>query len=183
MVRKYYLFIYHLSVSTCSKAEPINRLASSLCWFPKRRSIQSHPNKMPSFNRYYETWFDHLHSLVHQLAHATNPPTTQDHYHQLDHLVQQLMSHYSEYYRIKSVESQRDVLSIFAAPWITSLERSLLWITGWRPSTIFHLLYTESSIHFESHIFDILHGFRSGDLGDLSLTQFRQVNAQLLFVS
>ncbi|CAI0440803.1 unnamed protein product [Linum tenue] len=65
---------------------------------------------------------------------------------------------------------------MFTAPWATSLERSLHWIAGWRPTTLFHLVYTESSILFESHIVDILKGLKTGDLGDLSPTQFRRVS-------
>lgn len=40
---------------------------------------------------------------------------------------------------------------------------------------MFHLVYTESSTLFESHIVDILRGLRTGDLGDLSPSQFRPV--------
>ncbi|GFZ05094.1 hypothetical protein Acr_17g0006660 [Actinidia rufa] len=47
---------------------------------------------------------------------------------------------------------------------------------GWRPTTAFHLVYTESSILFELQIGDILRGLRSGDLGDLSPAQFRRVS-------
>ncbi|CAN1335576.1 Protein DOG1-like 2 [Linum perenne] len=65
---------------------------------------------------------------------------------------------------------------MFTAPWASSLERSLHWIAGWRPTTLFHLVYTESSILFESHIVDILKGMKTGDLGDLSPAQFRRVS-------
>ncbi|KAG5546102.1 hypothetical protein RHGRI_018319 [Rhododendron griersonianum] len=128
------------------------------------------------FHRFYETWFDHLRLLVDQLSQAPKPPTSQDHHDALHHLVQKAMAHYAEYYRVKSLAAKHDVLSVFAAPWSTSLERSLLWIGGWRPTTAFHLIYTESSIMFESKIVDILRGLRTGDLGDLSPGQFRRVS-------
>ncbi|KAH7860324.1 hypothetical protein Vadar_012140 [Vaccinium darrowii] len=129
-----------------------------------------------AFHRFYETWFDNLHLLVDQLTQAPKPPTTQDHHHLLHQLVQKTMGHYAEYYRVKSLAAKQDVLSVFAAPWSTSLERSLHWIGGWRPTTAFHLVYTESSIMFESQIMDILRGVRTGDLGDLSPGQFRRVS-------
>ncbi|KAL5803118.1 hypothetical protein ACOSQ4_031423 [Xanthoceras sorbifolium] len=131
---------------------------------------------MSSFNRIYETWIDHLNQLVHQLSTAPNPPTTQDQHQYLDNLLAKTMTHYAEYYRMKSAFAERDVFNIFSAPWASTLERSLHWITGWRPTTVFHLVYTESSIMFESHIFDILRGLRTGDLGDLSPSQFRRVS-------
>ncbi|KAK0602346.1 hypothetical protein LWI29_032519 [Acer saccharum] len=131
---------------------------------------------MSSFNKFYETWFDHLNQLVQQLSTAPKPPTTEEQHKHLDDLVTQTMTHYAEYYRVKSESVERDVFNIFTAPWASTLERSLHWITGWRPTTVFHLVYTESSIMFESNIMDILRGLRTGDLGDLSPSQFRQVH-------
>lgn len=127
-----------------------------------------------SFQRFYEQWFVQLFHLLDQLKQALRyQPTTEEHQ---DQLVQKVMSHYFEYYRIKSLATKQDVLSVFSAPWSTSLERSLHWITGWRPTTAFHLVYTEASIRFESQIIDILRGLRNGDLGDLSPAQFRRVS-------
>ncbi|EXB22356.1 hypothetical protein L484_004349 [Morus notabilis] len=128
------------------------------------------------FCNFYETWLEQLHHLVRQLTAAPRPPTTPDHHYDLDVLVGKVMSHYAEYYRVKSVAAERDTLSVFAAPWASALERSLHWIAGWRPTTVFHLVYSESSILFESHIIDILRGLRTGDLGDLSPSQFRRVS-------
>ncbi|QHO29106.1 hypothetical protein HN873_024442 [Arachis hypogaea] len=86
------------------------------------------------------------------------------------------MLHHEEYFRAKSLITENDPLSVVASPWATTLERSLHWVTGWRPTTAFHLVYTESSVLFESHIGDILRGVNTGDLGDLSPTQFRRVS-------
>ncbi|RVW43001.1 Protein DOG1-like 2 [Vitis vinifera] len=47
---------------------------------------------------------------------------------------------------------------------------------GGRPTIVFHLIYTETSARFESHIADILHGVRTGDLGDLSTAQLHRVS-------
>ncbi|KAI3753668.1 hypothetical protein L2E82_25728 [Cichorium intybus] len=128
------------------------------------------------FHRFYETWYEQLHHEIHHLTKAPRPPTTDDDHHQLTQLVNKTMFHFSEYYRVKSLAANQDVLSIFSARWSTTLERSLHWIAGWRPTTAFHLIYTESSILFESRILDILHGIRTGDLGDLSPAQFTRVS-------
>ncbi|KAF4363783.1 hypothetical protein F8388_000448 [Cannabis sativa] len=114
--------------------------------------------------------------LVHQLVHAHHTPTTLDQHNHLQHLTNKLISHYTEYYKFKSLAIERDALTVLAAPWATALERSLHWMAGWRPTTVFHLIYSESSILFESHIIDILRGLRTGDLGDLSPSQFRRVS-------
>ncbi|KAI3509764.1 hypothetical protein L1887_25286 [Cichorium endivia] len=128
------------------------------------------------FHRFYETWYEQLHHEIHHLTKAPRPPTTDDDHRQLTQLVNKTMFHFSEYYRVKSLAANQDVLSIFSARWSTTLERSLHWIAGWRPTTAFHLIYTESSILFESRILDILHGIRTGDLGDLSPAQFTRVS-------
>ncbi|XP_048429315.1 protein DOG1-like 4 [Pyrus x bretschneideri] len=131
---------------------------------------------MNSFTSFYETWFEQLHHLVYQLSTCPIPPTNPDQHHHLLHVVQKVMAHYAEYYRVKSLATERDTLSVFVAPWATTLERSLYWIGGWRPTTAFHLIYSESSIHFEAHIFDILQGNGTGDLGDLTPYQFGRVS-------
>ncbi|KAL3508775.1 hypothetical protein ACH5RR_028176 [Cinchona calisaya] len=129
-----------------------------------------------SFPRFYNTWLEQLNQLINHLNQSPRPPTTEEENHQLHQLVQKTMAHYAEYYRVKSIAAKQDILSVFAAPWATTLERSLHWIAGWRPTTAFHLIYTEASIRFESQIIDILRGFRNGDLGDLSPAQFRRVS-------
>ncbi|KAH6780875.1 transcription factor-like protein [Perilla frutescens var. hirtella] len=131
---------------------------------------------MSNFQGFYETWIEQLRQLVQQLSQAPIPPTTDEHRHQLRQLVQKTTTHYTEYYGSKSSAAKNDVLSFFSAPWTTALERSLQWIGGWRPTTAFHLVYTESSILFESHVVDILRGYHTGDLGDLSPGQFRRVS-------
>ncbi|CAH1449990.1 unnamed protein product [Lactuca virosa] len=128
------------------------------------------------FHRFYETWYEQLHHQIHHLTKFPRLPTTDDDHHQLTQVVNKTMSHFSEFYRVKSLAANQDVLSIFSARWSTTLERSLHWIAGWRPTTAFHLIYTESSILFESRILDILHGIRTGDLGDLSPAQFTRVS-------
>lgn len=149
----------------------------------KLKPNQIQMSSTTSFNRFYETWFDHLHHLVHQLRTTVpKPPRIQDDLTHLTHLVQRVMAHYTEYYRVKSVATECDVLSIFTAPWASTLERSLHWIAGWRPTTLFHLVYSESSILFDFHIADILRGLKTGDLGDLSPSQFRRVKFYLYVI-
>ncbi|XP_047962520.1 protein DOG1-like 4 [Salvia hispanica] len=130
-----------------------------------------------SFHLFYETWSDELRQLVHQLRQAPIPPATEDDRRQLQELVQKVISHYDEYHRFKTSAAKRDALAFFtAAPGTTSLERSLHWIAGWRPTTAFHLIYTESSITLEIHVANLLRGLYNGDLRDLSMEQFHRVS-------
>ncbi|GFP79600.1 transcription factor tga3 [Phtheirospermum japonicum] len=130
-----------------------------------------------NFHRFYDTWSDQLRQLLHQLSQVPSPPTTDEHRHQLQQLVQESMSHYDEYYRAKSTATKQDVMAFFsAASWTTALERSLQWIGGWRPTTAYHLIYTECSILFETNVLRLLQGLSTGDLGDLSSAQFSRVS-------
>ncbi|KAK7324524.1 hypothetical protein VNO77_28148 [Canavalia gladiata] len=122
-----------------------------------------------AFAQFYERWFEELKELVQQLR-------AKDEENNKEEVMQKVMRHHQNYYRAKSVAAEKDPLNVFLSPWATALERSLHWITGWRPTTAFHLIYTESSLLFESHIIDILQGLRTGDLGDLSPSQFRRVS-------
>ncbi|CAK8534988.1 unnamed protein product [Lathyrus sativus] len=121
-----------------------------------------------TFAQFYDSWYDQFNRLIHQL---TTPNETDT-----EELIRKVMSHHEDYFNAKSMAAEKDPLHVLASPWATTLERSLHWIAGWRPTTAFHLIYTESSLLFESHIIDILRGLRTGDLGDLSPTQFRRVS-------
>ncbi|KAJ0264085.1 DNA-binding protein-related [Hirschfeldia incana] len=125
------------------------------------------------------------HSWVEQLQHHLNHLRSVQNYHRnsasgdearLREAVERVMGLCREYHRAKLATTEKDVVGVMAAPWSSALERSLHWVGDWRPTTLFHLVYTESSILFESRIVDILRGFRTGDLSDLSPSQFRTVS-------
>ncbi|NP_001237999.1 bZIP transcription factor bZIP132 [Glycine max] len=126
----------------------------------------SSPSPCAAFADFYEQWFEELQSLMQQLRGEGRK----------EEVMEKVMWHHQNYYVAKSAAAEKDPLNVFLSPWATTLERSLHWITGWRPTTAFHLIYTESSLMFESHIIDILQGLRTGDLGDLSPSQFRRVS-------
>ncbi|XP_043700292.1 protein DOG1-like 4 [Telopea speciosissima] len=127
------------------------------------------------FRRFNETWLHRLNHLHHQLASAPKPSSKEDQLH-LRQLVERVMNHYEDYYRVKAHAATLDAFSMFSAPWVTSLEHSLQWIAGWRPTVVFHLIYTESSSRFQAELIDILRGHRTGDLGDLSPGQLGGVS-------
>ncbi|XP_042487090.1 protein DOG1-like 4 [Macadamia integrifolia] len=130
---------------------------------------------MMCFRRFHEAWLHQLSRLHHQLESAPKPKTKEDQFY-LKQLVERVMTHYEDYYRVKTHTVTLDAFSMFSAPWVSSLEHSLQWITGWRPTVVFHLIYTESSSRFDAKLIDILQGHRTGDLGDLSPGQLSGVS-------
>uniref|UniRef100_M1B8L3 BZIP transcription factor bZIP132 n=1 Tax=Solanum tuberosum TaxID=4113 RepID=M1B8L3_SOLTU len=138
---------------------------------------------MTSFQKFHEEWHEHLRELVQQMTKVPKSCTTNQDEQNTKLLIQKVTSHINEYYRVKSLAAKNDVLYIFSAPWSNSLERSLYWIAGWRPTTAFHIIYTECGIHLESHITNILNGFRNDDLADLSpnqLTRFSELQCETI---
>ncbi|PIA42171.1 hypothetical protein AQUCO_02100200v1 [Aquilegia coerulea] len=128
-----------------------------------------------NFGRFYHVWLQHLQVLLDQLAASPKPKPDEDQNY-LNQLIKPVMTHYDDYYRVKTHAAKNDVFTVYNASWLTSLERSLHWIAGWRPTTIFHLVYTESSARFEARLLDLLRGDKTGDLGDLSPTQLARVS-------
>ncbi|KAJ4893642.1 transcription factor-related [Raphanus sativus] len=138
----------------------------------------SQETAIESFKKFQHSWVEQIHHHLNHLRsvqnHHRNSATGDEQ--RLKEAVERAMELCREYHRAKLVTTEKDVIGLMAAPWSSALERSLHWVGDWRPTTLFHLVYTESSILFESRIVDILRGFRTGDLSDLSPSQFRTVS-------
>ncbi|XP_039841309.1 uncharacterized protein LOC120701251 [Panicum virgatum] len=90
---------------------------------------------------------------------------------QLEALVGRFVAH------LESYCAELDPVWTLSAPWASPAERgAAYWLAGWRPTTLVHLLYTESGRRFEAQLPDLLLGVRSGNLGDLSPAQLAQVD-------
>lgn len=141
----------------------------------RRTPKMSQETAIASFKKFQQSWIEQLKHHVNHLRSAQNHHRNSNTGDKelLREAVERVMEHCREYHRAKWVMTEKDVIEVLAAPWSSALERSLYWVGGWRPTTFFHLVYTESSILFESRIVDILRGFRTGDLSDLSPSQFR----------
>ncbi|XP_073280511.1 protein DOG1-like 3 [Primulina huaijiensis] len=91
-------------------------------------------------------------------------------------LIERVIQHYEQYYGTKSNWAKSDILSMFNPSWRSSLEDAFLWIGGWRPSMVFHLLYSKSGLQVEAKLMELIQGLSTGDLGDLSSDQLVKVN-------
>lgn len=126
------------------------------------------------FQSFHDRWYQQLHQLVQKLNKAPRPPTSDKENNNLSELAQKFVSHISDYYQVKAALAHQDVLFLLAAPWATKFEGSLRWMAGWRPSTVFQVIHTESTILFENYLLDMLDGKApTGDLGDLSPDQIK----------
>lgn len=127
------------------------------------------------FQRYSEKWEEELRELVKNLEKCRKQTATvEENNNRLLRVVKKVLSHLSEYYRVKSVVTQHNVLSVTAVPRSTSIERSLHWINGWRPTNAGHIIYAQA-IRLENKK-DILHRlYTRANLGNLSPPQFRSI--------
>ncbi|KAK1395542.1 DOG1 domain-containing protein [Heracleum sosnowskyi] len=126
------------------------------------------------FQTFHERWHQQLDQLVQKLKKAPRPPSSDEQNNHLLDLVNSLLSHLGDYYQVKSAVAHQDVLFLLDAPWASTFERSLHWITGWRPTTAFQVVHTKSTMLFENRMLDILEGGNpTGDLADLSPDQFK----------
>uniref|UniRef100_A0ACD5T7G2 Uncharacterized protein n=1 Tax=Avena sativa TaxID=4498 RepID=A0ACD5T7G2_AVESA len=126
--------------------------------------------ELEAATRRFRLWFRGLRSLRRDLRAARwadNPA-------QLSKLVDGYVSHFSDYC---AARAELDPVWTLTAPWASPVERgAAYWLGGWRPTTLVHLLYTESSRRFEAQLPDLLLGVRSGNLGDLSPAQLGQID-------
>lgn len=127
------------------------------------------------FQRYSQKWEEELQQLVKNLKKCRKQTATvEENNKRLLRVVHKVLSHLSEYYRVKSIVTQQNVLSLMAVPWSTSIERSLHWINGWRPTNAGRIIYAEA-IRLENRN-DILHRlYTRANLGNLSPVQFRSI--------
>ncbi|CAO2827358.1 unnamed protein product [Amaranthus hypochondriacus] len=142
----------------------------------------SKPNhELKWFGGYFETWLHEQERDLEELKAATkaHSESTQC-YAELTRsqceLVRRVMSHYENYYRVKSDSTTENVLGMMSPSWRSSLEDAFLWIGGWRPSIAFHLLYSVSGLQFEAGLTELLSGLSTSNLGDLSPSQLSKVD-------
>ncbi|PUZ64814.1 hypothetical protein GQ55_3G173100 [Panicum hallii var. hallii] len=126
--------------------------------------------ELEAATRRFHLWFRGLRSLRRDLSSArwSDDPA------QLEALVGRFVVHLESYC---AARAELDPVWTLSAPWASPAERgAAYWLAGWRPTTLVHLLYTESGRRFEAQLPDLLLGVRSGNLGDLSPEQLAQVD-------
>lgn len=136
-----------------------------------------------NFQQFFETWKEqqnqHLQELItaSEQVSSSSPPTDGTMAANLSNLVKRVVEHYEEYYKAKSKWADKNILQILSPPWTSSVEDALLWIGGWRPTMAVHLLYSKSSLQFESKFNDWVQGILTKhDLGDLTRSQLSLID-------
>ncbi|KAL2244768.1 UNVERIFIED_CONTAM: Protein DELAY OF GERMINATION 1 [Sesamum indicum] len=100
-----------------------------------------------------------------------------DHTAELSQLVEKNIRHFQEYLCRRVSLAREDVYPYFSPTWCTSLEGSMLWAGGCRPSIFIRLVYALSGKEISSRLDEYLHGNRTGGLGELSPSQINSINS------
>ncbi|KAK3021458.1 hypothetical protein RJ639_047630 [Escallonia herrerae] len=93
---------------------------------------------MEAFTAFFEGWLVRQQDFLHKLLAMSRSSNATDE--QRLQLVEEVINHYREYYDEKFKAANHDVFVVFSPPWLSSFERSLLWIAGFKPAMIFELV-------------------------------------------
>ncbi|XP_030927775.1 protein DOG1-like 4 [Quercus lobata] len=106
---------------------------------PDRSTTGTQTNNADSFKTFLEGW------MVRQEHYLDELLSAQQHCHDMQdedikELCSRMLAHYQEYYEAKSRIAQRDVFLAFSPTWLTSFERTFLWIAGFKPGIVFRIV-------------------------------------------
>ncbi|KAI3900983.1 hypothetical protein MKW92_027716 [Papaver armeniacum] len=86
-----------------------------------------------SFQTFLEGWLVRQEHYLDELTTTTESNIYEKHDSVLRDLIERVRAHYQQYYEAKSLLSKQDVFILFSPVWFSTLEKSFLWITGFRP--------------------------------------------------
>ncbi|KAH1155323.1 Protein DOG1-like 4 [Glycine max] len=92
-----------------------------------------------SFEAFLQGW------RVRQRGYLDELLSAQQHYHELQdddvkQLINRVVCHYGQYFEEKSKIAHQNVLLVFSPPWFSSLERTFLWVGGFKPGMAFQVV-------------------------------------------
>ncbi|KAJ1699213.1 hypothetical protein LUZ63_007725 [Rhynchospora breviuscula] len=104
---------------------------------------QSHAmsgNGAMTFDIEYARWLEEQNKQINELRAAVNAHAGDT---DLRSIVEGIMAHYDEIFRLKGIAAKADVFHILSGMWKTPAERCFLWLGGFRSSELLKLLATQ----------------------------------------
>ncbi|KAI5650025.1 hypothetical protein M9H77_36030 [Catharanthus roseus] len=94
-----------------------------------------------TFTGFYENWHIKHQEILEKLIECVENEEEEDQDHQCqEEIFNQVLSHYQEFFQEKSKAANEDVFLVISAPWFSSFERALIWVSAFRPSMLFSLI-------------------------------------------
>ncbi|CAL2232245.1 unnamed protein product [Prunus armeniaca] len=91
-----------------------------------------------AFDLEYARWLDEHQRLIHDMRSAVNSHTGDN---ELRILVDSVMTHYDEIFRLKSIAAKADVFHMLSGMWKTPAERCFMWLGGFRSSELLKVIF------------------------------------------
>uniref|UniRef100_M1AZL0 Transcription factor HBP-1b(C1) n=1 Tax=Solanum tuberosum TaxID=4113 RepID=M1AZL0_SOLTU len=141
------------------------------------QSISAGGNGALAFDMDYARWLDEHQRLISDLRSAVNSHRGDN---ELRHLVDGVMSHYDEKFKLKSVGLKADVFHMLSGMWKTPVERCFMWLGGFRSSELLKILGNHLEPFTEQQLIGICNLQQSSQQAEDALSQGMEALQQLL---
>jgi len=143
-------------------------------------SDQSHSmsgNGAMTFDIEYARWLEEHNKQINELRAAVNAHAGDT---DLRSIVDIIMAHYDEIFRLKGIAAKADVFHILSGMWKTPAERCFLWLGGFRSSELLKLLTTQLEPLTEQQLLNLSSLQQSSQQAEDALSQGMEALQQSL---
>lgn len=91
------------------------------------------------FERFFQQWLESQEQFVEELIRMERDAGEYGEKEMTD-LIWRVLAHYQQYYEHKSRVVEQSVFVVLSPPWFTPLERTFLWIAGFKPGMAFKIV-------------------------------------------
>ncbi|KAJ8570125.1 hypothetical protein K7X08_006702 [Anisodus acutangulus] len=130
-----------------------------------------------AFDMDYARWLEEHQRHISDLRSAVNSHRGDN---ELRHLVDGVMSHYDEIFKLKSVGAKSDVFHMLSGMWKTPAERCFMWLGGFRSSELLKILGNHLEPLTEQQLIGICNLQQSSQQAEDALSQGMEVLQQSL---
>lgn len=134
-------------------------------------------NGVVAFDVHYARWLDDHQRLINDTRSAINSHAGDD---ELRVLVEGIMSHYEELFRLKGVGAKSDIFHMLSGMWKTPAERCFMWIGGFRSSELLKIIATYLEPLTEQQLMGICNLQQSSQQAEDALSQGMEALQQSL---
>ncbi|KAL6578444.1 hypothetical protein OROMI_010772 [Orobanche minor] len=92
------------------------------------------------FTIFYGDWLSRHEAFLEHLERLLSPEDGFDRNYECCQIIPEFFSHYQQLYAERARAAGGDVFLLFSPSWMSSFERSLLWVSGFRPSMLFPIM-------------------------------------------
>ncbi|XP_027365202.1 transcription factor PERIANTHIA-like isoform X2 [Abrus precatorius] len=130
-----------------------------------------------AFDMDYARWVDEHQRLINDIRLAINSQMGDN---ELHLLVDGVMAHYDELYRLKSIGAKADVFHILSGMWMTPAERCFIWLGGFRSSEILKIVRNQLEPLTDQQLMGIYNLQQSSQQAEDALSQGMEALQQSL---